>query len=124
MEFTLWLIAAVSGLVGCWAGRYSVVILAPLAGAALVLSILVSMALGESMGSIAAGAAVAVACLEAGYIAAFVIPALMAPAAESSGQAQSEPALLAELAYVPLPEVRMEDAAYGRRRLRRHVAET
>jgi hypothetical protein len=124
LGLTLGLIAALSVLVGVWAERCHVFILAPLIGAALVLSVLVGMALGESMGSIAAGTAVAVACLEGGYIAALIIPALIAPDADSRVQTQGEPALLVELAYLPLPEVRMKDAADDRRRLREQAAET
>jgi hypothetical protein len=126
---TLGLIAALSVLAGVWAKRCSVFILVPLIGLAFALSTLAGMALGESAGGIAAGTAVAIACLEGGYVAALIIPALIAPAlnardADGSVQTEHAPALLAELAYLPLSEGLMEDAAGARRRLRRHAAET
>jgi hypothetical protein len=140
MGVTLGLIAVLCALVGVGANRCNVFILAPLIGGMLALAVFIGFARGESVGTIAAALAIAVACLQAGYVGPLIITALTAgeearPRVPASVDADvraralvkvygphREPVLLAELTYLPSPANQIVDAAEDRRRLHRRAA--
>lgn len=71
-------IALLSFLVGALlALRWSVLVLAPAIGAALVIVTLIGVARGEDAGSLAIDMMVTITCMEAGYIARLIAYALV-----------------------------------------------
>ena len=114
MEF----IAASSALVGAWANRCNVFILVPLSGGVIALAALFGAAHGEHWGSVAVGAAVAAASLEAGYVARLIASLLadrlrsyvLLPMPPEGQPPQREPVLL------PSVEGPVQSAAGGRQR--------
>ncbi|HLH96688.1 MAG TPA: hypothetical protein VKW08_16365 [Xanthobacteraceae bacterium] len=85
MGLALGLIAGCNVLVGAWAARWNVLVLALLIGAVAVLTAMIGAARGEGWGEIAAGIGIAIVCLQAGYMAKHLAPVLIELLARVTG---------------------------------------
>jgi hypothetical protein len=72
------IIALLSFLIGALlALRWSVLVLAPAIGTAVIIVVLIGVARGEDAGALAVDMTVTVTCIEAGYIARLIVHALL-----------------------------------------------